>query len=193
MKKSELRKTYLNQRKNLSESEYQQINEGILAQIQGFDFSAYKLIHLFLPIKKNKEPDTYLIHEYLEKSYPALKFTISKSLLDHPTVYHFLWDKKVIIKENKWGIPEPIGGVQVLPPEIDVVLVPLLVADLTGNRVGYGKGYYDIFLSQCKPQTLKIGISMFPLIEKISDASSFDVKLDYIVTPTETFNIKKGL
>ena len=74
-----------------------------------------------------------------------------------------------------------------LTNKIEVVFVPLLGYDLKGNRVGYGKGFYDRFLSECKPETLKIGLSFFEPEELITDVFVEDVKLDYCVTPKETY------
>jgi 5-formyltetrahydrofolate cyclo-ligase len=65
---------------------------------------------------------------------------------------------------------------------IDVVFVPLLAYDKLGNRVGYGKGFYDKFLNQCKPDVLKIGLSFFEPEELIEDVFENDVKLDFCVT-----------
>jgi 5-formyltetrahydrofolate cyclo-ligase len=64
-----------------------------------------------------------------------------------------------------------------------VVFVPLLAYDKSGQRVGYGKGFYDTFLQQCKPNTVKIGLSFFAPEENIEDVSANDVALDYVVTP----------
>jgi len=49
--------------------------------------------------------------------------------------------------------------------------------------VGYGKGFYDSFLSRCKPEVIKIGLSFFEAVESITDIRSEDVSLDYCVTP----------
>jgi 5-formyltetrahydrofolate cyclo-ligase len=68
------------------------------------------------------------------------------------------------------------------------VIVPLLAVDKNGHRVGYGKGYYDKLLSQCKSTCLKVGISLFELIEKIEDANEMDVALNYCVTADEAIN-----
>ena len=58
---------------------------------------------------------------------------------------HFLYDPTQIDTNNKWHIPEPQGGIPVKSEEIEVVFVPLLAYDTKGNRVGYGKGFYDNF------------------------------------------------
>ena len=64
-----------------------------------------------------------------------------------------------------------------------MVFVPLLAFDKKGHRVGYGKGFYDKFLSECKPDAIKIGLSFFEPEELITDVFESDVKLDYCVTP----------
>ena len=48
--------------------------------------------------------------------------------------------------------------------QIDVVFVPLLIFDKQGHRIGYGKGYYDRFLSKCKKDTIKVGLAWQRLI-----------------------------
>ena len=85
--------------------------------------------------------------------------------------------------ENKWGIPEPTNGNIVDAAEIDVVLVPLLCFDHSCYRVGYGKGFYDKFLSKCRPDCLKIGLSFYPPVDNVSDLGPYDIPLDYCVTP----------
>ena len=64
-----------------------------------------------------------------------------------------------------------------------MVFVPLLKKKKKGHRVGYGKGFYDKFLSECKPDAIKIGLSFFEPEELITDVFESDVKLDYCVTP----------
>ena len=74
---------------------------------------------------------------------------------------------------------------------IDVVFVPLLAFDTNGNRVGYGKGFYDKFLSQCQPETIKIGLSFFEAEEEIADVYQDDIRLDYCVTPNKIYDFSK--
>jgi 5-formyltetrahydrofolate cyclo-ligase len=95
---------------------------------------------------------------------------------------HFLLTDNTKIKKNEYNIPEPISGLPVPTEMIDVVFVPLLAYDKKGNRVGYGKGFYDKFLSLCKPEVVKIGLSFFEPEDLIDDVFENDVKLDYCVT-----------
>ena len=82
---------------------------------------------------------------------------------------HILLTDSTRIVCNSWKIPEPSEGIVFDPKLLEVVFVPLLICDLKGQRVGYGQGYYDRFLSQCKPEVIKIGLSLFDPIEAITD------------------------
>ena len=62
-------------------------------------------------------------------------------------------------------------------------MIPLLVFDVSGHRVGYGKGYYDLFLSKCRNDCVKVGLSMVPPVELISEVEPTDVKMDYCISP----------
>ena len=68
-----------------------------------------------------------------------------------------------------------------------MVLVPLLNFDEEGNRVGYGKGYYDRFLAHCRPDCIKVGFSYFEPLDSIDDVHEYDIKLDYGITPGGIF------
>jgi 5-formyltetrahydrofolate cyclo-ligase len=70
---------------------------------------------------------------------------------------------------------------------IDLVFIPLLACDLQGNRVGYGKGFYDRFLSKCRYDVKKIGLSFFDPVDKIEDVNVFDIPLDECITPKKTW------
>lgn len=101
-------------------------------------------------------------------------------------INYFLEDGNQI-KENQWNIPEPQFGEITAAEKIDLVIVPLLAFDLKGNRVGYGKGYYDRFLKQCRPDCKKVGLSFFEPVQKIIDVDDYDVKLTQCITPEKSF------
>ena len=90
-------------------------------------------------------------------------------------------------KLNSWNIPEPENGIAISTEQIEVVFIPLLAFDLRGNRVGYGKGFYDDFLNNCSKDTLKIGLSFFEAEANIADVEPHDIPLDYCVTPTKIY------
>ena len=141
--------------------------------------------HLFLTIEEQKEINTEYILQILAGKDKEI--VISKCEFATLGMTHFLLTDNTKIKKNSYNVPEPVDGLEVPDAKIDVVFVPLLAYDKQGNRVGYGKGFYDNFLSKCKPETIKIGLSFFPPEEKIDDVSTNDVKLDFCVTAEEIF------
>ena len=76
---------------------------------------------------------------------------------------HYILEEDTLLQCNAYGIPEPVTGKLLNPQKIDVVFVPLLAFDTTGQRVGYGKGYYDRFLKSCKPTVVSVGLSFLSL------------------------------
>jgi 5-formyltetrahydrofolate cyclo-ligase len=70
---------------------------------------------------------------------------------------------------------------------IDAAFVPLLAFDKNGQRVGYGKGFYDRFLSEAPREMLKIGLSFFSPVDGIDDIDFFDKKLDFCITPDQVY------
>lgn len=189
MSKQELRKEFLQKRKAFAETEVdvfsKQIHDWFFRNIP---VHAYATIHTFLPIKRNNEIDTYLIINTLRKNF-ATDIVIPRSHEDG-TMSHYLLTKDTVFEENKWGISEPsqVGSLQYSVFNIDLVLIPLLCFDKKGFRVGYGKGYYDRFLAECRPNVLKIGLSIFEPIDEISDVTAFDVQMDYCITPNKIWS-----
>jgi 5-formyltetrahydrofolate cyclo-ligase len=90
------------------------------------------------------------------------------------------------LKQNQWGIDEPEFGEEIYPEEFDLIIVPLLAFDKSGHRVGYGKGYYDRFLSKCRPDAKRIGLSFFKPTDNI-DAEEHDLQLTSVITTAEIF------
>jgi 5-formyltetrahydrofolate cyclo-ligase len=141
--------------------------------------------HVFLPILEQKEVNTeYILHLLSGKDK---EIVLSKSNFESLEMTHFLLTDNTKIRKNLYHIPEPIDGLEVPANKIEVVFVPLLAFDKKGNRVGYGKGFYDAFLSKCKSETIKIGLSFFEAEEQIIDIVKNDITLDYCVTTNEIY------
>lgn len=155
----------------------------MIARVKTLELHPQWTIHLFLPIAGNHEPDTYAIADWLRQQYPYIRLVLSKTVRGDNSMTHYVWEADTTLALNHWGIPEPDSGTAVPPTEIDAVFVPLLAFDKYGNRVGYGKGFYDRFLAECPTTTLKIGISLFDAVEEISDVSPYDIPLDKCITP----------
>ncbi|MFA5574231.1 MAG: 5-formyltetrahydrofolate cyclo-ligase [Brumimicrobium sp.] len=139
-----------------------------------------KMIHCFLPIHRLKEIDTIPLIKRLQQNN---QICIPVSNFNSKIMTAKLLTEHTQFQDNQYGIPEPVTGEDVSVEDIDVVIVPLLVVDQHGNRLGYGKGFYDRFLAECKPGTMFIGLSMFGIHEDLKEVSPHDVPLHYVVTP----------
>ncbi|MDP5157480.1 MAG: 5-formyltetrahydrofolate cyclo-ligase [Flaviramulus sp.] len=185
MTKLELRKKYKTLRNILSKNDVDALSLTIANQLLKLPVWDYLFYHIFLSIEEKKEVNTDFILNIL--SGKDKHILISKSDFETGNMIHFLLTDNIIIKKNSYNIPEPVDGIEISNDKIDVVFMPLLAFDKTGNRVGYGKGFYDRFLVNCKPETIKIGLSFFEAENEITDIFENDIKLDYCVTPDKVY------
>ncbi|MFD1161616.1 MULTISPECIES: 5-formyltetrahydrofolate cyclo-ligase [Hwangdonia] len=181
MDKPALRKKYKALREDLSLKQIDDFSMAIANQTLSLPIWEHTFYHIFLSIKELKEINTDYILNIL--SGKDKNIVISKCKFKDTSLINYLLTDNTVIKKSAWGIPEPVDGIEIDDKKIDVVFVPLLAFDKQGNRVGYGKGFYDNFLANCKPETIKIGLSLFSVEENIEGIYQGDIKLDYCVTP----------
>lgn len=186
MNKTDLRQKYKALRNSLSENEVEEMSLAVANKILTLPLWEKTYFHIFLPITEQKEVNTEFILHLL--SGKDKEIIVSKADFTTRKMIHFLLTDNTKIKKNEYNIPEPIDGIEVPSNKIDVVFVPLLTFDKKGHRVGYGKGFYDKFLSECKPDVIKIGLSFFEPEELITDVFEADIQLDYCVTPNEIYS-----
>ncbi len=185
MLKKELRQKYKELRQGLTPEAIEDKSLAIANRLLQLDIWDKTYYHLFLSIVEQKEIDTEFILQILAGKDKEI--VVSKSDFATLGMTHYLLTDNTKFKKNEYNIPEPVDGLEVPVTKIDVVFVPLLAFDLNGNRVGYGKGFYDNFLSNCKPETIKIGLSFFEAEDKIEDISDNDIQLDFCVTPNKLY------
>ena len=189
MTKKELRANYKKLRQGISKDQLEAMSLAIANRVLSLDIWNHHNFHLFLPIAHHNEINTeYLLHLLSGKDKNVV---ISRSNFEDLVMTHFLLTDNTRIMKNAYGIPEPHGEehslISIADEKIDVVFVPLLAFDEYGNRIGYGKGFYDKFLTKCRPETVKIGLSFFEAVAPWDDVFESDVKLDYCVTPVKTY------
>jgi 5-formyltetrahydrofolate cyclo-ligase len=188
MTKRELRKVYREKRLLLDEGYREQLDSGLFDQLIRLDWSKCNYLHIFLSLPKYNEPDTSRFIHWIRHQHPHIKLVLSKTDLADGSMINYLWNEHTSIAQNQWGLLEPTGGEVVNEELVDSVLVPLLVADKKGNRIGYGKGFYDRFLAKCRDDVRSIGLSYFDLVEQIVDTEEWDFPLKYCMTPDKTYN-----
>jgi len=85
--------------------------------------------------------------------------------------------------EGNYGILEPGKKEKVDLDSIDLVIVPGVAFDREGNRIGFGKGYYDKILDSIN--AVKVGICFdFQVVDRIEN-EEHDVRMDYVVSENE--------
>jgi 5-formyltetrahydrofolate cyclo-ligase len=131
----------------------------------------------------HNEIPTQQILGYLKFRNPGLLISIPKINNETKQIEHFIYREEMAMVINKFGVKEPSDGDRIEATDVDVVLTPLLAFDKSGNRVGFGMGFYDKFFSQCRPDAIKIGLSFFEAEEIIEDTNGHDIPLNYCVTP----------
>lgn len=185
MTKKEARIKYKDLRQTLTPEERDEKSCAIANQLLQLPIWDKQYFHVFLSITEHFEVDTeYILHILAGKDKDVL---ISKSDFATREMTHYLLTDSTKIKKNAYNIPEPVDGIIVPDSKIEVVLVPLLAFDKNGHRVGYGKGFYDRFLSKCKPEVITIGLSFFEAEDEILDVFESDVKLELCVTPLKVY------
>jgi len=160
--KSDVRKRLKRARLELTDAEHTLKSRAIVANLKEVtDWSRVKTLHYFEPLRELVEPDISGFITYLEDTYPDLK----------------LFTPRVI--DKKWELVAPRGGE--VPDEFDAVLVPMLGFNAALNRIGYGGGYYDMFLAT-QPNARKIGVC-FEIGHTVHiPTEPHDIPLDIIVT-----------
>lgn len=190
MDKKSLRILYKQKRLSLSQEQRKAFSASVCDVLcSSYDFAHAQTIHLFLPIESKAEVDTFpILHKIWENGKKAV---VSVSDFSGGTMMHYGICADTILKKNSYGIPEPLvdkNAEKVELEDIDMVIVPLLAYDKAGGRVGYGRGFYDRFLSQCRADVKRVGVSFFPPCDdKINDISQDDIPLDTCFTADEVF------
>ncbi len=191
--KAALRRAALARRHALPAAEVARRSEQLRAELfQYFPVQDWRWLHVFLPLLARNEPDTWPIIWPLLAAGPPPRLAAPVVQPDGISLRHYELTLATPLVTNCWGIlePAPEPATEVLPAQLDAVLVPLLACDQRGHRVGYGGGFYDRFLAQCRPGAKFIGLSLLaeePLAE-IADVLPTDVPLHACLTPGGVWN-----
>ncbi|UNZ00453.1 5-formyltetrahydrofolate cyclo-ligase [Zhouia spongiae] len=188
MFKTDLREKYKTLRSLLSTDDIDSFSINIANNVLKLPVWDKTYYHIFLTIEEQKEIDTSFLLSILHGKDKEV--VISKSNFNDYTLSHYLLTENTRLKKNRYNIPEPVDGLEVPVKKIDVVFIPLLAFDKKGNRVGYGKGFYDKFLSECKEDTVKIGLSFFEPDDLIEDTNENDIQIDYCITPENIYSFR---
>ncbi|MEJ7611884.1 MAG: 5-formyltetrahydrofolate cyclo-ligase [Ferruginibacter sp.] len=186
MTKSAIRKVYKQKRIDLSPAVKDRLEDLILIQFQSLHLQIPDMVMTYAPIEAMNEYDPVLVEEYCFFKNPAAKLIFPVVDKANNNLKAVTVKEDTFFELNEFDIEEPMNGKETSPEAVELMIVPLLAFDSKGYRVGYGKGYYDKFISECRPGTMKIGFSFFDA-EIIDDVNSFDQKLDFCITPERIY------
>lgn len=190
MTKKELRNVYRQKRLDISEQERIKLDDLLLIQFQKLHLPDAEVLLTYYPMPHTAEPDTHIFSRYLHHMVPGLQTAYPVTDFSTATMNAFAVTDDTDFVENAFRIAEPVSSNFVNANRVDIVFVPMLICDAQGNRVGYGKGFYDRYLAQCRQDVIKIGFSYFEPIEAVADAHEFDIPLSYCITPKRIYEFE---
>jgi len=186
-RKLNLRQEAKNKRKDLSTSEIQSLSIQVAKQVSSYFSFRDKRISCFLSIVTQQE---VLTDDLLKELTCNNQLFVPVTNIKEGTMIQVAYKVGDSLAFNAYNIPEPSTKLPPVPPtDLDVIFIPLLQADTRGNRLGYGKGFYDRYLAFCRPDVIKIGLNFFEPIPSIP-AEKTDIPLDYLITPNRVYEFK---
>ncbi|MGN0546430.1 MAG: 5-formyltetrahydrofolate cyclo-ligase [Acutalibacteraceae bacterium] len=185
MNKTDLRKFYKLVRHSLTSSEKQRINNNVFTRLINSD--VYKNASgILCYISVSDEIDTLNIIEYSLKRGK----TVGVPFCENKEMRFYRLDSLNDLVNGKFGIPtvEPTHACEITEFSPFICLVPGICFDLNGNRIGYGGGYYDRFLSENK--LISVGLCCERCLCSDIQAEIFDIKTDFILTENRLITSK---
>ncbi len=187
MTKQEIRKLYLEKRRQLGKIALEELSLQILGNFSNLQLPAIKTLLSYSSLDGHSEFNVAGCESILRYRHSQMLGALPRIDATDNSM------EAVEIKEggditlNQYGIAESLGGRIIDPEQIDLVFVPLIAFDIRGNRVGYGKGYYDRFLKRCREDCCTVGFSFFEAVDPPGDINEFDVPLDFCISPLRVY------
>jgi 5-formyltetrahydrofolate cyclo-ligase len=178
------RQLFKKHRSELTDNEVKDLNKAIFKNLLKTDLFKKTYYHIYLSNSLNNEVET---DEVIKLLFKKNKRVYVPKIMGENLI-HIEINKNTSYSENQFSVREPSSANSSDPKIFDVVFIPLLAYDKSGERVGYGGGYYDRFLLNTKKNVLKVGLSFYEPVEKILNVEEHDIKLDYVITPKIVYN-----
>ena len=183
--KAVIRRQALETRQSMDPSRHQQASAAISERLAQLALErGWRRILVFLPWRA--EPDL----RPLWQRWRRLDCQLGLPVVQGPQAELFFaaWPETEALRPDALGLPAPLSLQEFAP---DCWVVPCVAVDQAGHRLGAGKGFYDRFLQECNPSTLKLGLCDFEPVEQITDVHEQDIALDVCITPKKTYAFDK--
>ncbi|GAV21965.1 5-formyltetrahydrofolate cyclo-ligase [Carboxydothermus pertinax] len=184
-----LRKEILNKRAGQLPEEIEEKSAKILQLLKSFrDYQQSRTVMVYLDFRGEVRTREIIKDLWAHGKRVVIPVTI---LSEKKLLPVYLWDFGDLM-EGTYGILEPKEEKRqvVALEEIDLILVPGVAFDLKGNRLGYGAGFYDRFLSKLRPGVKKVALAFeLQIVPKIV-SGPHDIPMDYIITEERLINCR---
>lgn len=140
------------------------------------EFTSANVVAIYFPIKN--EVSTQKIIDFLFEH----KKRVVVPVVNGNNLVFSEYNKSAVLAEGSFGVFEPVEKIIVPAGQIDFFIVPGIAFDSACFRLGWGKGFYDKFLSKPIVMGLKAGLAFdFQVVDSVPH-DSFDVQLDFVVS-----------
>ncbi len=178
--KKELRRRYIEERQRLSQEERERLSSKIVNRVANLPyFKEAKRVLLFCPHKG--EPDiTPLFSLVWEEGKTLILPKVNGDELKLLAV-----ERETRLDVGAFCLMEPQEGEEVEPERVDFSLIPGVLFDKYGYRIGYGKGYYDRLLRRLGG--IRVGVCYeFQVLEEVP-RDSWDIPVDLVITEEKIY------
>lgn len=188
-KKEEMRKKYLKQRSEFSDSLINNWSQKIKKNFLKIEeLQNAKKIMAYASMR-NEIKTFSLLEELLNEGYTIYLPYTKKEVIDLGTAQ--INDLKNDLQEGVFGVQEPIKKIRdkKAPSDLDIIIVPGLCFSKNGYRIGYGGGYYDSFLSKDLVGAVKVGFCYDDFLVDSLPVEEHDIAVDLIITNKQIIKV----
>jgi 5-formyltetrahydrofolate cyclo-ligase len=181
--KDELREDHKRFRQSLTSEQVEEASRAVAHRLISFPpFMAAATILAYSPVNGEISPQPAL--RLREELMGSAASTIAYPRVTGKREMEARITEAEALEKGALGIPEPNVIAKFIDPiDIDVVLVPGIAFNRQGFRIGYGKGFYDTYLSRLSRNAVTVGLAYDESIVEHLPFEVHDVAVDFVATP----------
>jgi 5-formyltetrahydrofolate cyclo-ligase len=186
--KADLRGQATARRDALSPETRQAAAEAIAAQAFPLAIASGTIVSGFMPMKTEISPLPLMKKLAGQGAHLALPVVAERG--KPLTMRAWAWDAP--LAAGVWGIREPMREAPEVEP--DILLVPLLVFDRAGRRLGYGGGYYDLTIARLRARKAVVAVGLAFAAQEVAAVPTTprDASLDLVLTERGVIDLRSG-
>jgi 5-formyltetrahydrofolate cyclo-ligase len=183
IRKSELRSRVRQQRARIAHVQRQAWDSAINRHVVEYaERTSPRLVAAFIAF--DGEPDLRPALERLARQRVRLALPVVLDEPTRPVICFRQWSPTSEMRPNRYGIPEPVGTLDVQLAEVDLALIPLVAWDRAGGRLGMGASFYDRLLQPLAEQSRPVRMGVAYQLQEVEQvpADPWDIRLHGVLT-----------